>query len=93
MGNMGAAIGDWAAIGKSSPLVFVSYSRKDAKWRDKFVLMLGPDVRERRVEVWTDQHEVVGEEWRPQPRGPEMSNARSGFGRSVVSRCHSSSST
>ena len=28
--------------------------------------MLAPDVRERRVDVWCDQREVVGEKWRPQ---------------------------
>lgn len=49
-----------------SPVVFVSYSRKDAKWRDKFLVMLTPDVREERLDLWTDQREVVGEEWRPQ---------------------------
>jgi hypothetical protein len=53
-------------VAGGSPVVFVSYSRKDAKWRDKFLVMLAPDVRERRVEVWSDQREVVGEEWRPQ---------------------------
>ncbi len=47
-------------------MVFVSYSRKDAKRRDKFFVMLAPDVRERRVDVWCDQREVVGEKWRPQ---------------------------
>ena len=54
------------AVMGESPVVFVSYSRKDAKWRDKFLVMLAPDVRGRRLEVWTDQREVVGEEWRPQ---------------------------
>ena len=63
-GQTGAARGNGAA--GESPVVFVSYSRKDAKWRDKFLVMLAPDVRERRLEVWTDQREVVGEEWRPQ---------------------------
>ena len=48
------------------PFVFVSYSRQDAHWRDWFVQMLAPLVRQRRLEVWTDQREVVGEEWRPQ---------------------------
>ncbi len=46
--------------------VFVSYSRRDAKWRDWFLVMLAPLVRQRRLEVWTDQREVVGEEWQPQ---------------------------
>ena len=44
-------------------MVFVSYSRKDAEWRDRFEVMLAPLVRERALEVWSDQREVVGEEW------------------------------
>jgi hypothetical protein len=51
-----------------SPVVFVSYSREDAKWRRKFVVMLAPDVRERRLEVWSDDCNVVGKQWRPQLR-------------------------
>ncbi|MGO9900569.1 MAG: TIR domain-containing protein [Solirubrobacteraceae bacterium] len=47
------------------PLVFLSYSHKDAKWRDRLLVMLAP-VLERELEVWSDQREVVGEEWRPQ---------------------------
>ena len=46
--------------------VFVSYSREDARWRDWFVGMLAPVARHERLEVWTDQREVVGYEWRPQ---------------------------
>jgi hypothetical protein len=52
------------------PLVFLSYSRKDAKWRDRFLLMLAPvlerDPEERELEVRSDQREVVGERWRSQ---------------------------
>jgi TIR domain len=48
------------------PFVFVSYSREDARWRDWFVGMLAPVARQERLEVWTDQREVVGYEWRPQ---------------------------
>jgi TIR domain len=61
--EMGAETGNGPS-GKS-PVVFVSYSRKDAEWR-RLVEMLEPVARERRLEVWTDQREVVGEEWRPQ---------------------------
>ena len=46
-------------------VVFVSYSRKDADWRDRFLVMLAP-VLERELEVWSDQREVIGEKWRPQ---------------------------
>jgi len=62
---MAAAIDDRPATGDGS-LVFVSYSREDAKWRDWFVGMLAPVARQQRLEVWTDQREVVGYEWRPQ---------------------------
>jgi WD40 repeat protein len=54
------------ALIDAGPVVFLSYSREDAKWRDWFVGMLAPVARQRRLEVWTDQREVVGEEWRPQ---------------------------
>ncbi|MDQ3030376.1 MAG: NB-ARC domain-containing protein, partial [Actinomycetota bacterium] len=44
----------------------MSYSREDAEWRRKFVGMLKPVVRERRLEVWSDDRNEVGYEWRPQ---------------------------
>jgi len=47
-------------------VVFVSYSREDAEWRRRFVEMLKPVVRERRLEVWSDERTLVGEQWRPQ---------------------------
>lgn len=47
-------------------MVFVSYSRHDARWRDWFLGMLAPSVRARRLEMWSDQRELVGEGWRPQ---------------------------
>jgi hypothetical protein len=46
--------------------VFVSYSREDEQWRRRFAEMLRPLVRERRLEVWSDDRAVVGYEWRPQ---------------------------
>ena len=49
-------------------VVFVSYSREDAEWRRQFELMLRPLVRERRLEVWSDERNLVGEQWRPQLR-------------------------
>ncbi len=57
--SSGAAAGD-------GPVVFVSYSRQDAKWRDRFRVMLEPVVRERGLELWSDERNVVGDEWRPQ---------------------------
>ena len=50
----------------SGPVVFVSYSREDEQWRRRFVEMLKPLVRERRLEVWCDDRMVVGYEWQPQ---------------------------
>ena len=47
-------------------MVFVSYSREDETWRGRFAEMLKPLVRERRLEVWSDDRMVVGYEWRPQ---------------------------
>ncbi len=44
-GQMVAAMTGGAVIGESA-VMFLSYSRKDAKWRDKFLVMLAPDVRE-----------------------------------------------
>ncbi len=54
------------AASAGGPVVFVSYSRQDARWRDWFVGMLAPVARQERLEVWTDQREVVGYEWRAQ---------------------------
>ena len=48
------------------PVVFVSYSRQDETWRGRFTEMLKPLVRERRLEVWSDDRMVTGYEWRPQ---------------------------
>ena len=48
------------------PVVFVSYSREDAEWRRRFTEMLKPLVRERRLEVWSDERLLTGYEWRPQ---------------------------
>ncbi len=48
------------------PLVFVSYSREDAEWRRRIEEMLKPLVRRRRLEVWSDQRNEIGYQWRPQ---------------------------
>ena len=54
------------ALTGKCPVVFISYSREDAEWRRRFSEMLKPLVRERRLEVWSDDRNVVGYEWRPQ---------------------------
>ena len=48
------------------PVVFVSYSHEDSEWQRRFAEMLTPLVRERRLEVWSDDRMVVGYTWRPQ---------------------------
>ena len=58
-------MGGRATVG-DCPVVFVSYSREDEKWRRRFTEMLKPLVRERRLDVWSDDRTVVGYEWRPQ---------------------------
>ena len=47
-------------------VVFVSYSHEDAEWRRRFAEMLSPLVRERRLEVWSDDRLLVGYRWRPE---------------------------
>ena len=54
---------DIAASGP--PLVFVSYSRKDADWVSRFATMLRPLVRDRRMELWIDRDAIeTGDRWR-----------------------------
>ena len=38
----------------------VSYSREDENWRGRFTEMLKSLVRERRLEVWSDDRMVTG---------------------------------
>ena len=54
------------ALTGECPVVFVSYSREDETWRGRFAEMLKPLVRERRLEVWSDDRMVTGYAWRPQ---------------------------
>jgi hypothetical protein len=64
---MGAGTGvSGRALTGNCPVVFISYSREDAKWRGRFAEMLKPLVRERRLEVWSDDRLVTGYQWRPQ---------------------------
>ena len=60
-----AAIGGGVVMGEG-PVVFVSYSREDAEWRRRFAEMLAPVVRRRGLEVWSDERNEIGYEWRPQ---------------------------
>ena len=52
------------AVAAIRDAVFVSYSHDDQDWRRKFTLMLAPDVRNRRLELWDDTHIPVGDDWR-----------------------------
>ena len=54
------------ALTGECPVVFVSYSREDENWRRRFTEMLKSLVRERRLEVWSDDRMVTGYEWRQQ---------------------------
>jgi hypothetical protein len=63
--NLTRAVTSRAAWPHNGTVVFVSYSREDADWQRKFVEMLKPVVRERRLEVWSDERNLVGDQWRP----------------------------
>src|SRR4051794_36834240 len=52
-----------AALTGTGP-VFISYSRADASWRDRFAVVLSPVVRNLRIAIWTDDRLTVGEYWR-----------------------------
>ena len=43
--------------------VFISYSRKDAKYRDKLLVHLANLRRQDRVQIWSDQEIETGTEW------------------------------
>lgn len=45
-------------------LVVVSYSHKDAKWRDELRKFLKPHVRKTRIRIWDDTAIDAGEKWR-----------------------------
>jgi WD40 repeat protein len=44
-------------------LVFVSYSHEDTAWLKRFMIMLQPLVRNRRLAVWADEFVKVGDDW------------------------------
>src|SRR3954470_15777893 len=49
--------------------VFVSYSHADREWLRRFLVMLDPLARNRRVPVWADEQIRAGDEWRRQIDG------------------------
>jgi hypothetical protein len=49
---------------KESPTVFVSYSHKDEKWRERLQVHLKPLVREGAIDLWDDSRIHTGQDWR-----------------------------
>jgi hypothetical protein len=45
------------------PAVFLSYSHDDKAWRDAFVTMLRPAADRHGLELWADDHILVGDRW------------------------------
>jgi hypothetical protein len=56
------------AAGKRMPVprdqVFISYSHKDAAWKDRVCLHLRPSERDGIVELWSDDRIAAGDRWR-----------------------------
>jgi hypothetical protein len=44
--------------------VFISYSRKDKKWKDRLQTTLKPLTREGKIKVWADTQIEAGNKWR-----------------------------
>src|SRR5262249_2598283 len=51
------------SAGPARDVVFVSYSHRDREWLRRLLVLLGPVVRNRRLEVWADEYIPVGEDW------------------------------
>lgn|SRR5574341_2440024 len=45
----------------SNPSIFISYSHKDEKWKDRLVTQLA--VLQKDFEIWTDREIEAGEDW------------------------------
>lgn len=43
--------------------VFVSYSHLDDRWRERIRKVLGPDIRNDRIEYWDDRSIQAGDDW------------------------------
>jgi TIR domain len=56
-------MGRGTAAVASDRLVVVSDSHEDAEWLRRDLVMLQPLVRNRRLEVWADEHIQVGDDW------------------------------
>ena len=60
---MSTASGDGA---DGAGLVFISYSHDDAKWAQRFRVLLKPLVRVRRMQLWDDTVLRAGDAWHPE---------------------------
>lgn len=49
---------------REHPRVFISYSHKDEKWKDRFVEQLGVLEKEKLLEVWEDRQIGAGDDWK-----------------------------
>jgi len=47
----------------TKPAIFISYSHKDEKWKDRLVTQLGVLEQQGTFEVWTDREIGAGEDW------------------------------
>ena len=58
-----------AATLSEPPLVFISYSNKDEKWKDRLRLYLKPAVQSGRISIWDYQQVKASDEWNAQIEG------------------------
>jgi len=47
-------------------LIFISYSRKDAKWLTALQTMLKPLAKNLPIEIWDDTKIKTGQQWKPE---------------------------
>src|SRR5712692_9802572 len=59
----------------NKPAIFISYSHKDEKWKDRLMVQLGVLQMQGSFEVWNDREIEAGQEWYPKIEGA-MQNAR-----------------
>ncbi len=52
-----------SSTASTPPLVFISYSHKDEKWKDRLRSYLKPAEDAGRITVWDDRHINAGDEW------------------------------
>ena len=50
----------------TKPTVFISYSHKDEKWKDRLVAHLGVLQEQGLLEVWEDRQIAAGDDWLPE---------------------------